>query len=99
MDRDVRVLRAALIALALTFTILPLLTALPLFDPDEGLHAAIAQEMATRGDYVTPTSPFVRIDSPRHTPPATVIDQDGRPSATRHKASTATFINGARPTS
>ncbi|PYR77930.1 MAG: hypothetical protein DMF86_07635 [Acidobacteria bacterium] len=55
MDRDVRVLRAALIALALTFTILPLLAALPLFDPDEGLHAAIAQEMATRGDYVTPT--------------------------------------------
>src|SRR5438445_6033837 len=55
MDRDVRVLRAALIALALAFTILPLLAALPLFDPDEGLHAAIAQEMVQRGDYVTPT--------------------------------------------
>src|SRR5438105_3322065 len=55
MDRDVRVLRAALIALTLTFTILPLPAALPLFDPDEGLHAAIAQEMGTRGDYVTPT--------------------------------------------
>ena len=25
-----------------------------MFDPDEGLHAAIAQEMAGRGDYVTP---------------------------------------------
>lgn len=27
---------------------------LPLLDPDEGLHASIAQEMVERGDYVTP---------------------------------------------
>ncbi len=26
----------------------------PLIDPDEGLHAAIAQEMVERGDYITP---------------------------------------------
>jgi len=33
----------------------PLVANAPLFDPDEGLHAAIAQEMVARGDYVTPT--------------------------------------------
>jgi 4-amino-4-deoxy-L-arabinose transferase-like glycosyltransferase len=33
----------------------PLAANAPLFDPDEGLHAAIAQEMARSGDYVTPT--------------------------------------------
>jgi 4-amino-4-deoxy-L-arabinose transferase len=32
----------------------PLFLSLPLLDPDEGLHAAIAQEMVERGDYVTP---------------------------------------------
>jgi 4-amino-4-deoxy-L-arabinose transferase-like glycosyltransferase len=32
----------------------PLLLDLPLLDPDEGLHAAIALEMVERGDYVTP---------------------------------------------
>jgi 4-amino-4-deoxy-L-arabinose transferase-like glycosyltransferase len=32
----------------------PLLLDIPLFDPDEGLHAAIAQEMLERGDWVTP---------------------------------------------
>jgi 4-amino-4-deoxy-L-arabinose transferase len=32
----------------------PLAQRLPLIDPDEGLHAAIAQEMIDRGDYVTP---------------------------------------------
>ena len=69
MDRDVRVLRAALIALALTFTILPLLAALPLFDPDEGLHAAIAQEMATRGAIVTCVSVTTRAG------PQTSLDQ------------------------
>src|SRR3954451_17412641 len=34
---------------------LPLLVSAPLVDPDEGLHAAIAQEMVLRHDYVTPT--------------------------------------------
>src|SRR5262245_46726107 len=42
----------AIVALALVFA--PLAANAPLFDPDEGLHAAIAQEMASRGDYVTP---------------------------------------------
>lgn len=32
----------------------PLTLRLPLLDPDEGLHAAIAQEMVERGDWVTP---------------------------------------------
>ena len=43
----------AVVALALL--IAPLVASAPLFDPDEGLHAAIAQEMVQRGDYVTPT--------------------------------------------
>jgi 4-amino-4-deoxy-L-arabinose transferase-like glycosyltransferase len=33
----------------------PLLVSFPLLDPDEGLHATIAQEMVERGDYVTPS--------------------------------------------
>ena len=33
---------------------LPLVFGLPLLDPDEGLHATVAQEMVERGDYVTP---------------------------------------------
>jgi 4-amino-4-deoxy-L-arabinose transferase-like glycosyltransferase len=32
----------------------PLLLGMPLCDPDEGLHAAIAQEMVERGDWITP---------------------------------------------
>ena len=32
----------------------PLIGGLPLLDPDEGLHAAIAQEMVERGDRLTP---------------------------------------------
>ena len=43
----------AVVALALFLA--PLVASAPLFDPDEGLHAAIAQEMVARGDYVTPT--------------------------------------------
>ena len=43
----------AVVALALV--VAPLVASAPLFDPDEGLHAAIAQEMVQRGDYVTPT--------------------------------------------
>ena len=41
--------------LALALAVAPLAASAPLFDPDEGLHAAIAQEMLQRGDYVTPT--------------------------------------------
>lgn len=40
---------------ALVLVLAPLAANAPLFDPDEGLHAAIAQEMVLRGDYVTPT--------------------------------------------
>jgi 4-amino-4-deoxy-L-arabinose transferase-like glycosyltransferase len=32
----------------------PLLVDIPLLEPDEGLHAAISQEMVERGDWVTP---------------------------------------------
>src|SRR5262245_37365140 len=48
-------LRRAFALLALALVIAPLIASAPLFDPDEGLHAAIAQEMNERGDYVTPT--------------------------------------------
>ena len=41
--------------MALVLVAAPLAANAPLFDPDEGLHAAIAQEMVMRGDYVTPT--------------------------------------------
>jgi len=42
----------AIVALALVLA--PLVASAPLFDPDEGLHAAIAQEMLQRRDFVTP---------------------------------------------
>src|SRR5262245_33443806 len=48
-------LRGAFALLAIALVAAPLLASAPLFDPDEGLHAAIAQEMVERGDYVTPT--------------------------------------------
>jgi 4-amino-4-deoxy-L-arabinose transferase-like glycosyltransferase len=48
-------LRRLFAMLALTLVLAPLVASAPLFDPDEGLHAAIAQEMVQRGDYVTPT--------------------------------------------
>jgi 4-amino-4-deoxy-L-arabinose transferase-like glycosyltransferase len=48
-------LRWIFAAMALVLVLAPLAANAPLFDPDEGLHAAIAQEMAARGDYVTPT--------------------------------------------
>jgi 4-amino-4-deoxy-L-arabinose transferase-like glycosyltransferase len=48
-------LRRAFALLAIALVAAPLIAAAPLFDPDEGLHAAIAQEMIERGDYVTPT--------------------------------------------
>jgi len=47
-------LRRAFAIVALVLMIAPLVARAPLFDPDEGLHAAIAQEMARTGDYVTP---------------------------------------------
>ena len=48
-------LRWIFAALALALMLGPLVARAPLFDPDEGLHAAIAQEMVIRGDYITPT--------------------------------------------
>ena len=47
-------LRGVFAAVALVLVLMPLAASAPLFDPDEGLHAAIAQEMVQRGDYVTP---------------------------------------------
>src|SRR6478672_2938213 len=48
-------LRRIFVAMAIALVVAPLVANAPLFDPDEGLHAAIAQEMVQRGDYVTPT--------------------------------------------
>jgi len=48
-------LRLAFAGLAAVFLMVPLIVSLPLLDPDEGLHAAIAQEMVIHHDYVTPT--------------------------------------------
>ena len=48
-------LRRVFAVVALVLVLAPLVASAPLFDPDEGLHAAIAQEMVRRGDYVTPT--------------------------------------------
>jgi 4-amino-4-deoxy-L-arabinose transferase len=46
--------RVAVVVLLATLYVLPLAARFPLLDPDEGLHAAITQEMVTRGDYVMP---------------------------------------------
>jgi 4-amino-4-deoxy-L-arabinose transferase-like glycosyltransferase len=48
--------RWVLLALCLAATLygVPLLLDVPLLDPDEGLHAAIAREMVEAGDLVTP---------------------------------------------
>src|SRR5512140_123459 len=48
-------LRKTFAAVALALCLLPFAAAAPLLDPDEGLHASIAQEMVLRHDYVTPT--------------------------------------------
>src|SRR5690349_12004601 len=48
-------LRRTFAAMALVLVVAPIVANAPLFDPDEGLHAAIAQEMVRRGDFVTPT--------------------------------------------
>ncbi len=42
------------IAIAAVIFIFPLLLRFPLLDPDEGLHASIAQEMVERGDWIVP---------------------------------------------
>ena len=40
--------------LTLVLFVYPLVLGTPLLDPDEGIHAAIAQEMVERGDWVVP---------------------------------------------
>ncbi len=45
---------AALAGLGATLYLLPLALSWPLLDPDEGLHAAIAQEMVEKGDWLVP---------------------------------------------
>jgi 4-amino-4-deoxy-L-arabinose transferase-like glycosyltransferase len=47
-------LRRVFALVAIVVVAVPLAVSPPLVDPDEGLHAAIAQEMVARGDYVTP---------------------------------------------
>ncbi len=47
-------LAATAVLLALLLFVLPLAIPFPLLDPDEGLHASIAQEMVERGDWITP---------------------------------------------
>lgn len=42
------------IAVGVVIFVLPLFLRFPLLDPDEGLHASIAQEMVERGDWITP---------------------------------------------
>jgi 4-amino-4-deoxy-L-arabinose transferase len=42
------------IAVAAVMFVVPLFVPFPLLDPDEGLHASIAQEMVERGDWLTP---------------------------------------------
>jgi 4-amino-4-deoxy-L-arabinose transferase-like glycosyltransferase len=51
---DTRPLLALSAVIALTVFGLPLAVGLPLVDPDEGFHAAVAQEMVERGDWITP---------------------------------------------
>jgi 4-amino-4-deoxy-L-arabinose transferase-like glycosyltransferase len=55
MDRASRLLLVFAITGCVAFIYLyPLTLPTPLLDPDEGLHASIAQEMVERGDYVVP---------------------------------------------
>ncbi|MGA2796069.1 MAG: glycosyltransferase family 39 protein [Thermoguttaceae bacterium] len=50
-NRWLVILAAVLAAVVFVF---PLTVCFPLLDPDEGLHASIAQEMVERGDWLTP---------------------------------------------
>lgn len=55
MDRLVqRFLVVTVVATVAMIYIYPLALPTPLLDPDEGLHATIAQEMVERGDYLIP---------------------------------------------
>src|SRR6476660_7228159 len=55
MDRSSRsLLLVAIVACVIGIYVYPLALRTPLMDPDEGIHASIAQEMVERGDYVIP---------------------------------------------
>jgi 4-amino-4-deoxy-L-arabinose transferase-like glycosyltransferase len=49
-----RMLPLLAVVLAAVMFVFPLAISFPLLDPDEGLHASIAQEMVERGDWSTP---------------------------------------------
>lgn len=49
-----KLLTLVIVGIAATIYIYPLTLRTPLIDPDEGMHAAIAQDMVERGDYVIP---------------------------------------------
>jgi len=51
---SLRLLISAAALIAVLVFICPLGLEIPLVDPDEGLHAAIAQEMVEHGDWITP---------------------------------------------
>lgn len=53
-DSSERGLALLAVALAVVVFVLPLAIPFPLLDPDEGLHASIAQEMVERGDWLMP---------------------------------------------
>lgn len=55
-EQDSRWLLVVLVVPAVALFVYPLFLGTPLLDPDEGLHASIAQEMVERGDWVTPRS-------------------------------------------
>ena len=84
-------LRRMFAVVALALVLGPLLASAPLFDPDEGLHAAIAQEMVQRGDYVTPTfrgehdrtSPLSTSQPPRLSPHVTTWIDGSHPATAR----------------
>jgi 4-amino-4-deoxy-L-arabinose transferase-like glycosyltransferase len=52
---SLRILVFLAIVLTAIMFVFPLAVSFPLLDPDEGLHASIAQEMAERGEWTTPT--------------------------------------------
>src|ERR1700742_3601160 len=55
MDRWSRsLLLMSIIACVIGINLYPLALQTPLMDPDEGIHASIAQEMVERSDYVIP---------------------------------------------
>ena len=53
-ETSCRPLALLAIVVALVVFVFPLCLRFPLMDPDEGLHASIAQEMVERGDWITP---------------------------------------------